>query len=245
MTSPQIYRFPDISALFAAAADRVTTLVREVVVARGQVRLALAGGTTPGKLYSMLATSPWRDRVPWQRIEVFWGDERCVPPDDPTSNYRMAHDVLLAHVPVAPAQVHRMRGEIDPARAVEEYAAVLGTGPLDLALLGMGSDGHTASLFPDTPNLETEQRKVAATRSPVAPFERISLTLPVFNGARAVVFLVTGREKAPRVAEVFGQTPAERGRLPAALVRPLSGSCEWFLDEAAAAALPPQIGSGR
>lgn len=237
MIGPRIHRCA-AAALFPAAAARLIELVAHAVAARGAVRLALAGGSTPRSLYSLLAMPPWRDRIDWSGVHVFWGDERCVAAEDPASNYRLAHEALLVHVPVPLAQVHRIRGELEPARAAQEYAAVLGPEPLDLALLGMGADGHTASLFPDTPGLQAEARRAIPTRSSVAPFERISLTLPVFNEARAVIFLVTGRDKAARVAEVLGQIEAGRPLLPAALVQPASGLWEWFLDDDAARDLP-------
>ncbi len=238
MIGPRIHRRA-AADLPAAAAARLAELAARSVAERGAFRLALAGGSTPRRLYSLLAASPWRDRIAWPRVHVFWGDERCVPPDDPASNYRLAREAFLAHVPVPRAQVHRMRGEADPPLAAREYAAVLGEEPLDLALLGMGADGHTASLFPDTPDLRTETRRVIMTRSSVAPFARISLTVPVFNAAGAVMFLVAGREKAGRVAEVLGQIAAARPLLPAALVQPESGAWEWFLDDDAARELPP------
>jgi len=243
MMGPRLHRY-EAAALFPAVAARFAELAADAMAVRGAFRLALAGGSTPRSLYGLLAAQPWRDRIDWSRVHVFWGDERCVAPDDPASNYRLARETLLAHVPAPSAQVHRMRGEDDPERAAQEYAALLGSEPLDLALLGMGSDGHTASLFLDNPSLRTEIRRVTPTRSPVAPFGRISLTIPVFNEARAVIFLVTGRDKAARVAEVLGQIEAGRPLLPAALVQPKLGSWEWFLDEDAARELPAQL-SGR
>jgi 6-phosphogluconolactonase len=234
MTRPRVHRYVDTAALFDAAAARVVSAAAQAAGARGVCRLALAGGSTPRGLYTLLASPPWRDRIDWTRVHAFWGDERCVPPDHPESNFRMAHEALLVRVPIPPTQVHRIRGELDPARAAAEYAALLGEAPLDLVLLGLGVDGHTASLFPDTPGLRTETRNVIATRGPIAPFGRISLTLRVFQAARGVVFLVTGRDKAHPVAEVLGQIEAGCPVLPAALVQPRDGSWEWLLDEDAA-----------
>lgn len=238
MTGPRVHRHAELAGLLAAAAARVTDVVRTSLTARGRCRLALAGGATPRGLYRLLAASPWRERIDWPALEFFWGDERRVPPEDPASNYRMAREALLDQVPCSPDRIHRLRGEIDPDQAVAEYTAALGEEPLDLVLLGMGADGHTASLFPGAATPVAGERKVIATRSPAPPFERISLTLPVLNSAGAVIFLVAGRDKAARVGEVLGQIAAGRPELPAARVQPVRGSWEWFLDEDAARDLP-------
>jgi 6-phosphogluconolactonase len=173
----------------------------------------------------------------WSKVEVFWGDERAVPPTDAGSNYRMASEALLARVPIPAENVHRIEGERPPADAARAYATVLGDRPLDVVLLGMGNDGHVASLFPDTPDLTTTQERVIATRSPLPPTDRITLTLRAINHAAEVVFWVAGAAKAERVAEVFAQIERDAPKLPAALVRPCAGQLLWLLDAEAAARL--------
>ena len=225
-----------VEALAAVVAEEVSLAVAE----QGACRIALAGGGTPRALYLRLAGDPWRDRIEWGAMHVFWGDERCVPPDHPASNARMAREALLDQVPVDPAKVHPIDGTRPADEAAEAYAEVLGDAPLDLVLLGMGDDGHTASLFPGMPPSGGRQALVVATRSPRPPPDRVTLSLGAINGARRVIFLVTGGAKASRVAEVERQLrdPLGRATLPAAMVRPRHGPALWFLDSAAAADLP-------
>ncbi|MBI2492907.1 MAG: 6-phosphogluconolactonase [Candidatus Rokubacteria bacterium] len=235
----------DADALAETAARLVVETAREAVRRRGRFTIALAGGATPRETYARLAAPPWRARVAWDRTWVFFGDERAAPPDHPESNYRMAHDALLAHVPVPPDQVIRMRGEAeDTDAAAAEYARHLaavfatrrGALPrLDLVLLGLGVDGHTASLFPGSPVLKEVFRPVAAVHAAAAAIpQRLTLTFPVLNAAARVVFLVAGAEKAKVVKAVL----ADQAPLPAALVRPDDGELVWLLDRAAAALLP-------
>ncbi len=230
----------------SAAAQRLVVLSREAIEERGRMRLALAGGRTPETLYRLLAESPYQEAVAWPLIEVFWGDERCVWPDHPESNYRMAREVLLSKVPIPAANVHRMRGEFpDPDAAAREYEAVLrrvietgGNGPprFDLCLLGLGPDGHTASLFPGSAAVRETTRW--ATAAWVAKFSayRLTLTPPLLNGARYVLFLVTGADKAEAVREVL-EGPEDPDRFPAQIVQPASGRVEWLLDRDAARSL--------
>ena len=211
--------------------------------ARGAFRVALAGGTTPRAAYEVLADprGPHADAIAWDQVEVFFGDERQVAPDSEQSNFRMACDALLRHVPIPDGQIHRIRGENpDPERAAEEYEEILrarfrlagGERPrFDLVLLGMGADGHTASLFPGSPALAEVRRLAVATVAPVAPIGRISLTLPVINAAALVIVLVTGTAKGSAFARV--RSGAD---LPAARVRPDDGSLLWLADRAAAGA---------
>ena len=233
------------AAAMAAAGARIATFVREPLTERGCARIALAGGRTPEAVYRLLAEPPYRERVDWARVEVFWGDERCVPPDHTDSNYRMALEALISRVPVPAAHVHRMRGEVDPTAAAQEYERTLrtvfgetGDGPprLDLILLGLGSDGHTASLFPGTPVVREAAQWVAAAW--VAKFEvwRLTLTPPSLNAARHVLFLVTGPDKAEAVRAVL-EGPLDPDRLPAQIVRPSEGRVEWILDREAASRL--------
>lgn len=241
-------RVPGPGELARAAADEVAAAASRAVAERGRFAVALAGGSTPRRLYELLADrrEPWRARIPWDRTHVFFGDERHVPPDHPDSNYRMASEALLAHVPVA--SVHRMRGEDpaeDAARSYEAelarfFGADLGGPPpsLDLVLLGLGHDGHTASLFPGSVALRERQRWVVAPFVDPLAARRITLTLPVLDRAREALFLVSGPDKADAMARVFAARPAGDPP-PAARVRPRAGALVWIADEAAAAQVPP------
>ena len=200
-------------------------------------RLALAGGSTPGRLYRRLARPAAARLIDWRRLQLFWSDERCVPPGDPQSNYRMVKESLLDHVAIPAGNIFPIDGTLDPELSATEYAEVLGEEPLDCVLLGMGDDGHTASLFPDTPRLREESRTVIAARSPLPPVHRVSLSLRTINAARRVFFLVLGDHKAVRVGQVMHQLGRKDADLPAAMVNPGRGALYWFLDDAAAAQL--------
>jgi 6-phosphogluconolactonase len=245
-SEPTVTIVPDPDALAEAAARLTADVAARAIAARGRFMWALAGGDTPRPTYARLALSPFRERVDWRRTWVFFGDERAVPPDHAGSNYRMAQETLLSRVPIPAAQVLRIRGEAeDPEVAAAEYARALsqafgtrrGTLPrFDLVLLGLGVDGHTASLFPDSPVVREVFRTVAAVHVTAATIpQRLTLTLPVFNAAAQVIFLVAGAEKAKVVKAVLG----ERATLPAAMVRPDDGELVWLLDRAAAAQLSP------
>ena len=236
--------FQDADALAEAAARTIGDVARGAVEERGRFMIALAGGATPRLTYTRLAQPPWIDTLPWDRTWVFFGDERGVPPDHPDSNYRMAEETLLGKVPVPPGQILRMAGErADLDEAAAEYArtlaAVFGTrrGELprfDLILLGMGVDGHTASLFPGSPALKEVFRPVVAVHAAAAAIpRRLTLTYPVLNHAAHVVFLVAGAEKARAVKAVL----RDGAHLPAGLVRPTDGRLIWMLDRPAAALL--------
>ena len=245
-SEPTVTIVPDPEALADAAARLTVDVAAHAIAARGRFMWALAGGETPRATYARLALPPFRERVDWRRTWVFFGDERAVPPDHAGSNYRMAHETLLSKVPIPAAQVLRIRGEAEDLEvAAAEYARALGEafgtrrGALprfDLVLLGLGVDGHTASLFPDSPVVREVFRAVAAVHVAAASIpQRLTLTLPVFNAAARVVFLVTGAEKAKVVKTVLG----ERATLPAAMVRPADGELVWLIDRAAAAQLSP------
>ncbi len=248
MTSPVLRRVRDAEAVARAAAEEVAGAAAHAVAARGAFTLALSGGSTPRRLYALLVdqTAPFRGRIPWDRTHVFFGDERPVPPDHADSNYRMAREALLDHVDVA--SVHRIPGE-DPA-AADRYEAELrrffaipagGTPPrLDLVLLGLGADGHTASLFPGTAAIEEAVRWVASPFVARLGTRRTTLTLPILNRARAVLFLVVGAEKAAALARVLAPAPGAEP-LPAARVRP-DGGAVWIVDDAAASGLAPVPG---
>lgn len=230
--------------LAPAAARLIAETLSQAAAAHGRATVALAGGNTPRAVYELLAAPPLRDAVPWRQVHIFWGDERCVPPTDPQSNYRMAREALLEQVPVPAEQVHRLAGEApNPLAAAAAYEATLrglfpgvAAPPFDLVLLGMGEDGHTASLFPGSPALEERVRWVAAPYVPRLNAHRLTLTLPALNGARRVCFLVAGSAKAAMVRRVLAPRIGEEP-LPAALVRPTAGDVIWLLDEAAAADL--------
>jgi len=231
-------RHGDAAALAAGAAELVTSLMAAAIAARGRCSLALAGGSTPKALYRQLAAGS-AGAIDWSRVHVYFGDERAVPPDSPSSNYRMAAEALLDQVPIPPAQIHRIAGELPAAEAAAAYAAEIAAAlPLDLVLLGMGDDGHTASLFPG--GAIDGDAAVIATTSPVAPASRISLALHTINDAGAVLFLISGAGKAARLAEVWRELGGDHPTLPAACVRPGRGSLYWLVDRDAAAELPAE-----
>jgi len=243
----------DPIALAEAAAERVAALAEAVVERAGRFAVALAGGSTPKGLYARLAGEPYRSRVPWRRVHVFWGDERCVPPAHSDSNFGMAAETLLQHVPIPPAQIHRMRGEDpDSDRAAAEYERCLraafllkaGAFPrLDLVLLGMGADGHTASLFPGSPALGEVTRLVVAPYVESQGGYRMTLTVPVLNEAAAILMVVAGHDKAGMLRTVL-EGDERANLLPVQMVRPRSGTLSWFVDSAAACLLRPSTVKG-
>lgn len=231
--------------LFAAAAEEVVRAAKDAVAQRGRFSIALAGGSTPKGLYNLLATNA-RSILPWDRMFFFWGDERHVPPKDHDSNYRMADESMLSKIPVAPGNVFRLKTENPDAAAVaEDYEQTLrkffnlsaGQFPrLDLILLGMGPDGHTASLFPGTAALQEKSRLVVANWVEKMQASRLTLTLPVLNAAAEVAFVVSGTDKAPALREVL-ESEAPGDLYPAKLVRPSNGKLIWLIDRAAASQL--------
>jgi len=231
--------FPDEAALHRAAAERVTQLAAEALAARSGFYLALAGGNTPAGLYSTLAGAEFAPRIDWSRVHLYFGDERNVPPTHHDSNYRMARERLLDRVPLPATQVHRIAGEQAPESAAADYARVVGdTVPaeqgvprFDLVLLGLGLDGHVASLFPETDILH-KRRLAAAVFVPKLDAWRVSLTLPVINHARHVLLLAAGAKKADIVRHVLRGAPGAH-TLPVQLVKP-QGTFEWYLDAEAA-----------
>jgi 6-phosphogluconolactonase len=225
---------PSLAALASGAAEDLVDCIERSIGERGRCRLALAGGSTPRPVYRLLAEPNLASRIEWNRLDVFWGDERCVSPADPASNYRTVQNELLSRVPIRERNVHRIEGERPPEDAARAYSETLGEDPLDIVLLGMGDDGHTASLFPDTPGLGRHEERVIATVGPVAPIHRVSLTLRAINDAAAVRFWVSGATKAEPVGEVFRQIESGARELPAARVRPRSGRLLWIVDDAAA-----------
>ena len=227
-------------ALSHAVAEQFVRVTTDAVQTRGRCTVALSGGSSPKGVYQLLGAPAFRTRVRWNDIHFFWGDERHVPPDHTDSNYRMAVESMLSKVPVPPANVHRMRGELaDAEQAAREYEDVIRgcvegepMPRFDLIHLGVGIDGHVASLFPGSAALEERQRISVANWVAKLAGYRITLTLPVLNAARAVVFIAAGTEKAAIVQRVLGDSVALP--LPAQLVRPSDGELCWMLDRAAA-----------
>jgi len=226
----QIY--PDLEALSRAAA---ALFAQQAVQARGRFSVAISGGRTPERTYQLLAQPPVRDQVPWEKVHVFWGDERCVPPDDPRSNERMARRALLDHVPIPQKQIYPIHCAGDPQQAAERYEELLraffqGQPPgFDLVFLGLGENGHTASLFPGTPVLEGETPWAASVHLAEQDLDRVTLTAPLLNQAAVVAFLVAGTAKAQVLREVL-EGPRDPRRLPAQLIRPTSGKLLWLVD---------------
>ncbi len=229
----------DLDELSRTAAELFATAARRAVAAYGRFAVALAGGETPRRTYELLATPPFRAVVPWQDVHIFWGDERCVPADDPRSNAFMAHRALLDHVPVPPAHVHPIACAGNPQQSAAEYERLLrdffANGPprFDLVFLGLGEDGHTASLLPGSSALAEEARWTAVTERSGEEFSRVTLTLPCLNLAKQVVFLVAGAAKA-RVLHAVLTKAAESASSPARLIQPSDGKPVWLVDQAAA-----------
>ena len=240
----QIAIYPDTNSLSHEAAQSIVRLANEAIVTRGRFSIALSGGSTPKVLYGLLATEPYLGQINWSSIEIFWSDERCVPPDDAESNYAMANEVLLSKIPIQPRQVHRMPAdEANHDTASQEYTLemqrVFGTNGIpafDLIQLGMGPEGHTASLFPHQQSLHEQERLVMPVSVPKPPPLRLTFTPPLLNAARHVLFLVTGSEKADAVQAVL-EGPYQSEEYPAQIVRPATGEVTWMLDTAAATKL--------
>lgn len=237
MQKPEITVLPDPAAVAAEAAERLVRAAEEAIALSSRFSVALAGGSTPRALFELLAGDAYRNRVDWPNVHVYFGDERTVPPDHRDSNYGMARATLLSKVPIPETQVHRMRGEIDPQEAAKEYGQLLkdqfGDGGLDLILLGMGDDGHTASLFPGTPALAEPKHRAFANPVPKLNTTRITMTAPFINRAREVLITVTGANKASRLSEVL-EGPRDTERLPVQLIQPTTGKLTWLVDAAAA-----------
>jgi len=240
----ELHVYPDVDGLSCAAAETLCKLSQEAIESRGRFTLVLAGGNTPRRLYELLADD-YRERIAWSKVQLFWGDERFVPADHPHNNYALALDNLLSNLPLPPSNVHRIVTETPSAahsaRAYERTLAAFfapvtpGQFPVfDAILLGLGPDGHTASLFPGDPVLDETTRWVRATEAP-APMvvrERVTLTLPLINRARCALFLISGETKRDVLAHVLSGTRQARERYPAARVRAQGGTL-WFLDRAA------------
>ncbi len=240
---PEIRVVAQAEVLYRTAADEFVRAAADAVRNTGSFTVALSGGSTPKGLYSLLASDlALRGQVQWDKVHFFWGDERHVPPDHPDSNFRMAHEALLSRVPIASDQVWRIKAEYDDARrSADEYEETLrnffklAKGQLprfDLVLLGMGPDGHTASLFPGTKALHDEQRLAVSNWVGKFYTHRITLTAPVLNNAAGVIFLIQGEDKAPALKAVL-EGPYEPDQLPAQLIHPGQGRLLWLVDKTA------------
>jgi 6-phosphogluconolactonase len=242
----------DVDALSRAAAEEFVQLAAASIRSRGRFTVVLSGGSTPRRMYELLAAQPLRDGVDWSRVEVFWGDERGIPPDQPQSNFHLASVALLEHVPIPSHRIHRIRAETpDRAAAARDYQVEIarafkvdaaGIPPsFDLVLLGMGSDGHTASLFPnDEAVLEGRRWAVSVEAPQRPPPSRITLTAPILNRAREIRLLVAGQDKAVTLRAVL-QGPHEPRRTPVQLIAPENGRMVWLVDEAAASKLDKAV----
>jgi 6-phosphogluconolactonase len=266
-----IQKYANANAVAQAAANNFVALAKKAMAAHGRFNVVLSGGSTPSALYQLLASKTYAQQLDWSKIDIFWGDERCVPPDHPESNYRMANETLLSRVPLPPENIHRIRSELAPQVAALEYEAMLreffsdapDAGRFDLVLLGMGSDGHTLSLFPGSEaakwemfvlaqGAQTEQRWVVANYIEKLSIWRITLTTLPVNAAANIMFLVTGADKAQALHQVLAD-PRQPRLLPAQLIQPVNGQLIWMVDETAAALLEkfdtdtpaPEIQSGR
>jgi 6-phosphogluconolactonase len=252
-TDTRVYQTLALAAL--AAANQIAELSEQAIGARGRFSIALSGGSTPRVLYELLTTSEFINRVDYPNWHVFWGDERCVPRHDEQSNYHLAHKAFLQHVPIPTSQVYHMNGEIEPEQAAQDYENLLRdwftrrgerSPRFDLVLLGLGTDGHTASLFPDTPALVEDQRWVVANWVAQLDAWRLTLTARAINSAARVYFLVAGGEKAEAVwraltpPDTVPEAPPLPGMqlaaqpLPVHLIRPSQGDVRWYLDQHAA-----------
>jgi 6-phosphogluconolactonase len=234
--------FADYEELSRGAADLIAAEALAAVHDHGRFSIALAGGNTPRRTYEILSTPPLRDRVPWMDAHIFWGDERCVPPRDPRNNTLMARRALLDHVPVPASQVHPIVCVRTPAEAAKQYEVLIRTffagheTGFDLIFLGLGEDGHTASLFPGSPVLEERSRCVADVYVQSHDLYRVTLTPQLINRAKMVVFLVSGTAKASILREVL-EGDESSSPLPARLIKPINGKLIWLADREAASLL--------
>ena len=234
--------FPNKQAIAVYAAMRFIEIAQNAIHKNGRFSIALSGGGTPQAFYELLAMNDYANQIQWQHVHLFWGDERSVPPTSDGSNFKQVREALIDHVPIPPENVWRVRGELEPADGARDYAQQLerfspqSPPRFDIALMGMGSDGHTASLFPNSP-LEVEGSAIPVVANyGDRPARRVSLTPSVFNAAHNVWFMVSGAGKAETIAKVFSENnpllyPAQR-------IRPIDGNLTWFLDVDSAEKLP-------
>jgi 6-phosphogluconolactonase len=239
-----IETYADLDTLSQQAAQYTVRVANQAIVSHGRFNIALAGGSTPKKLYTLLATEPYRSQIDWRLVEVFWGDERCVPPNDPESNFHMAQEELLSKVPILAGHIHRMPAEQpDHNAAAQAYEDEIrrvfitdGIPDFDLIQLGLGPEGHTASLFPHQASLHEQLHLVMPVTTPKPPPDRLTFTPPLLNAAHNVLFLVAGAEKADAVHAIL-EGEYQPDEYPAQIVRPTNGEVTWMLDTAAASKL--------
>ena len=248
MGKPQIIVLDNSEALFVRAAEEIVHISGESICTHAQFSLCLTGGNTPADVYTLIATR-FHLSVDWNAVQLFWGDERCVPPDDPASNYAMAHRTMLSKLTLDPSQIHRMRGEDKPEQGAREYEAELkgffslGEGEFprfDLILLGLGDNVHIASLFPGHPAIHENQRLAVAVEVDAPQRHRITLTPPVLNRAARVMFIVSGQNKAQAVKTAL-EGPHKPDQYPAQIIDPAHGEVMWLLDRPAASLLSPAL----
>lgn len=238
MTNRKVRVFPDRAALARAAAMHFVELARSAIELQGRFSVALSGGTTPEPMYRLLAAPKFTSQIDWQRVHLFWSDERCVPPDDPASNYNMAWNSFISQIPIPKGHIHRIRGEEVPAVAAERYEQELkdhfkgGSTRFDLILLGLGEDGHTASIFPGSVAVAEYKRLVVVAHHPRTRQQRITITLLAINAAANVTFLVAGESKREMMKQVLSglKSPDE---IPAIGVHPRDGTLLWLCDQTA------------
>jgi 6-phosphogluconolactonase len=234
----------DLEALSHCAASIFVGGSRNSIKTKKRFAVAISGGSTPIRLYALLASDPYRDKVEWRHIHFFWADERCVPKEDDESNFKLAYEAFLSKIPVPISNIHRVKGEKDPEQGAEEYEDDLrkffGMSEIpvfDLIILGIGEDGHTASLFPDSKSLEETIRLTVPVYMKRPKRDRVTLTLPVLNNAVQILFLVSGRSKAKIIHKILGKK-GKKERYPAGLITPSHGNIIWLIDQEAAANLP-------
>ena len=243
-TSAAVIVYKDANELARQAAGYILSSIEQTLVGHERFSLVLSGGSTPKAIYTLLGQPPLVDRVPWSRVHFFWGDERCVPPDHADSNYCMAYETLLSHLVLPLQNIHRIQGEIPPEESAASYEQTITEffgehirpPRFDLVLLGMGNDGHTASLFPDSPALDETQRWVVAvdhTQLPAPLVARVTMTLPLLNAARRIALIVSGAAKAGQVRRALSED-GDATVLPVQRVYPEDGEMVWLLDDAAA-----------
>ena len=241
---PKVNIFRSAGEMELASALEIVRIMKIAVEERGVGQMGLSGGETPRSVYKLLGSQPLRSQVDWEKVHLFFSDERMVPPDDAGSNYRMVEQELLSAVDIPPANVHRIKGEFEPGIAAKEYDRELskmfpnGRTEFDLMLLGLGGDGHTASLFPGTAALSEDKAFATSLFVPHLGKWRVTLTYRSINSARAILFLVSGRQKSKIVRQIFDANEPSI-TLPATCVRPTHGSISWFFDEEAAALINP------
>ncbi len=250
---PVIKVFPDLEAVSRHAASIFVNLSAKSIAEHGRFAAAIPGGSTPKKLFELLASEEYKNKIDWSRVHFFWTDERCVPPEDTKSNFRLAFDVLLSKIPVPAENIHRIKGELPPEAGAQDYENNLkiffgksGLPVFDLIILGMGEDGHTASLFPDSDALKETEKVAVAVHYEIPPYQRgikgvviplkkseiprITLTLPVLNNASQIIFLGSGKSKADMVGKILSDG-TEKKHYPAGLVKPVHGNLLWLIDK--------------